>query len=93
MEARFGLLHSVSAFIEVNPPMPSSVTEASEPPVHIISAYPSRIWRNASPIALVALAHAVTTLVQMPFAPSSIAIHPAPIFTINIGTKNGDTRS
>ena len=43
MEARFGLLHSVSAFIEVNPPIPSSVTEASEPPVHIISAYPSRI--------------------------------------------------
>ena len=44
-------------------------------------------------MALVALAHAVTTLVQMPFAPSSIAIHPAPIFTINMGTKNGDTRS
>ena len=49
--------------------------------------------RNASPIAWLPVAHAVTTEEFGPLAPKRIETRPAAMFTISIGMMNGDTRS
>ncbi len=55
-----------------NPAIPVGVIDASDPPVAITFASPRWIAWNASPIAFVAEAHAVTTVVFGPLAPSCI---------------------
>jgi hypothetical protein len=51
---------SDSAFIELNPPIAGSETEASAPPDMMISAFPKRIIFVASTIALFEDAQAET---------------------------------
>ena len=69
----------------VKPPMDSGVIAASVPPVSMMSAYPSRMWRNASPTALEPPAHAVTGQVHMPLKPNSMATSPAAMLEIPMG--------
>ena len=66
MEARRGSALSLRAFMAVKPPMARGVMAASVPPHSITSPYPSRMWRKASPTALVPPAQAVTTQVHIP---------------------------
>ena len=66
IEALAGSVAVLNAFMAENPPIPNGVMLASEPPHTHISLYPSLICLNPSPMALVALAQAVTTLVHMP---------------------------
>ena len=58
----------------VKPPMDRGVTAASAPPQSMTSAYPSRMWRKASPTALDPPAQAVTGQVHMPWKPERMAI-------------------
>ena len=52
-----------------NAAMASGVTAASDPPVTTTSARPERMWMKASPMALVAEAHALLTAMLLPLAP------------------------
>ncbi len=65
---------------------------ASVPPATTTSALPSRIMRDASPIAFAPAAHAVEMQRFGPVQPKRIEIIPAVAFAIIIGTRNGLTR-
>ena len=75
-----------------NPAIPISQIEPSAPPAKITSEYPCLMLRNASPMACVPVAQAVTNDVHTPRAPIFIEMFPATMFPIAIGTNNGATR-
>ena len=91
--ALFTFVACVNAFIFVNPAIPVGVIDASVPPAKIASSYPFFIILYASPIEWVPPAHAVTTDIDSPFVPNSIATFPAAILHILIGMYIGDTLS
>ena len=62
------------ARISANAPKVSGASGASAPPAIITSAYPSRICRNASPIAIVPDAQLMEFVEFGPIAPSSMAM-------------------
>ena len=66
---------------------------ASAPPAIITSASPRRIVSEDSPIAWPPVAHADTVVKFGPVMPKLIAIWPAPVFGMPIGTRNGLMRS
>jgi hypothetical protein len=82
-----------SARIASKPAMPTCVIGASVPPAKKTSARPMRSSSSASPIAMFDAAHAVHSLIDGPFAPSSIETQPAPMFGMIDGIANGLTRS
>jgi len=73
-----------------NPATASGTTAASAPPAIIASAYPCFIALNASPTVLAEVAQAVTTGRVGPCAPKRIAMTPAAMLAIIMGTKKGD---
>jgi hypothetical protein len=81
------------AFIEQNPAMVSGTIMASAPPAIITSASSRWMRRNASPIAWLPVAHAVTTEELGPFAPKRIDTRPDAMLMMSIGMTKGDTRS
>ena len=82
----------VRAVRDVNPATPVGQMLDSVPPANITSASPYWIARSASPIQLVPVAQAVTTLVHFPFSPSWMEMFPAAILEIIRGTIRGFTR-
>ena len=62
---------------------------ASAPPAIMTSASPRWMILNASPMAWLPVAHAVTTEEFGPLAPKRIEISPEAMLTISIGMKNG----
>ena len=81
-----------SARIAANPPTPSGVIAASEPPAIITSASPRFMISNASPIACAEAEHAVQVAEFGPFAPNRIETWPAARLMMDAGIKNGDNR-
>ncbi len=71
--------------------MPIGVIELSVPPATMISASPYWIVRNASPIELVPVAHAVTTLMLLPLRLQAMLTFPAAMLEIISGTNSGAT--
>ena len=69
------------------------VIAPSEPPVTMASATPWRIMLNDSPIAWADEAQAETVAKLGPLSPYRMETSPAAISGMNIGTKNGETRS
>ena len=74
-----------------NPASDSGVIPASVPPAIATSTRPSRIRRQASPMASLDDAQAVTTQKQGPLAWNRIAMLPATSFMIIMGTNSGCT--
>ena len=66
---------------------------ASDPPATMASAAPRRIRSNDSPMALAEEAQADTVQKFGPFKPNRMDTRPAAISEMNMGTKNGETRS
>ena len=87
--AHIGSSDVLSAVSAANPPTPSGVMQLSVPPAIITSASPHWMERNASPIEWEPVAHAVTTLMDFPFAPIAMDTFPAAIFVISSGTRSG----
>src|SRR5919201_2172051 len=81
------------AFIEQKPAIVSGTTMSSAPPAIITSASPRWIRRNASPMAWLPVAHAVTTEEFGPLAPKRIETSPDAMLMMSIGMKNGETLS
>ena len=75
----------------VNPATPVGQIQLSVPPASIMSASPYWMARRASPIQLVPVAQAVTTLVHFPLNPSWMEIFPAAMLEIISGTIRGLT--
>ncbi len=73
------------ARIELNPENATGISGASAPPATARSARPSRMAKKASPMALLAVAHAETGAKQGPWAPSFIETKPAAMFEIIMG--------
>ena len=92
MDARAGSSVVFNAVREVNPATPIGVMLASAPPATITSASPYWMVRNASPMEWVPVAHAVTTLMHLPFMPNWMETFPAAILLIISGTRSGFTR-
>ena len=82
----------LSAVSAVKPETPIGEMLLSAPPATITSASPYWMVRNASPIQLVPVAQAVTTLMLLPFRPNWMDTFPAAILLIIIGTRKGFTR-
>ena len=78
--------------MEAKPASPIAEIDASAPPARNISASPNLIIRQASPILLLAVAHAVTIDILGPQSPYSIEMRPLAILLIIIGIVKGDTR-
>ena len=91
-EAVVGSSFGDKAVSTSKPAIPISLIVASAPPAKQASNSPLRILTNASPIALVALAQAVTISKLIPRAPTFIEMFAAPIFPMVKGTNNGFTR-
>ena len=79
--------------MEVKPPMARGVIEASAPPATMTSAYPSRMWRKASPSALLPPAQAATGEMHIPCRPKRMAMCPAARLEMAMGMKKGETLS
>src|SRR5690606_5470096 len=75
-----------------NPAKASGTKAASVPPVIMTSASPNWRIRKASPMALAPEAQAVTRVVLGPRNPNWMAVWPAAMLAIIMGTKNGLTR-
>ena len=73
--------------------MATSMSPASDPPASITSAMSRRMRSPASPMAFALDAQAETVAKFGPLKPWCIAIAPAPMSMIIIGTMNGETRS
>ena len=74
------------------PETPSATMDASEPPATNASASPNLMLRQASPMALFAVAHAVTWHMFGPCNPRSMLNWPVAMLEIIIGIMNGETR-
>src|SRR5581483_2942063 len=81
------------AFIEQKPAMVSGTMMASAPPAIITSAAPRWMSLNASPMAWLPVAQAVTTDELGPLAPKRMETSPDAMLMMSMGTKNGETRS
>ena len=75
----------------VKPATPRGQMLASVPPAAITSASPYWMLRMASPMELVPVAQAVTTLMLFPFKPNIMETLPAAMFEIIRGTIRGLT--
>ena len=82
-----------SAFSFMNPPTVNSMMTASLPPATTTSARPARMRSIAKPSASVEDAQAVVTTWHGPFAPSAMAMFPAPSLAISSGMARGERRS
>ncbi len=82
-----------SAPITFMPAIANETMAASAPPAIITSAAPRRMIAAASPRAFVPVAQAVATAMLGPRAPTRMAIMPAALSEIIIGTRKGLTRS
>ena len=91
-EHRFGSVSDDSAVSAVNPAIPIGQMLPSVPPAIMTSASPYWMLRNASPIVLVPVAQAVTSLMLFPLKPNWIDTLPAAMLEIIIGTRSGLTR-
>ena len=89
--AVFGSSTTDKARILVKPAAVISLMVASAPPAIMASACPWRIILNASPMALVPDAHAVTAGIAEFLQLKRIAIIPDAILAIIIGIKYGET--
>jgi len=78
-------LRSERARIAEKPLIPRGVTAASLPPVTTTSASPRWIVRKASPMALLALAQAVTTASLGPRSPNWMEICPLAALAMSLG--------
>ena len=65
---------------------------ASEPPARKISASPNLMMRQASPIALLEVAQAVTMHMFGPRNPNSIEMRPLAMLLMSIGMVKAETR-
>ena len=74
------------------PEIPSATMDASAPPATNASASPNLMMRHASPMALFAVAHAVTWHMFGPCSPRSMLSWPLAMLEIIIGIMNGETR-
>ena len=75
-----------------NPTMPSAHDAASVPPARNASASPNLMMRHASPMALFAVAQALTWHMFGPWRPKSMLTMPLAMLEIIIGIMNGETR-
>ena len=85
-------LRLLSAFIASNPEMPSATADASLPPATNASASPNLMIRHASPMALLAVAQALTWQMFGPSRPKSMLTRPLAMLEIIMGIINGETR-